>query len=117
MKKKCLIIVILIFIVCGCTDPFTEHNKDVIKTINNANDIMKKENARNYINSVIAQYTNYMAENNNYPSIEDINVVSETTACNSDPTSPEYALKNENGYLHIYCGEYGSHTIDDMKLK
>ena len=49
--------------------------------------------------------------------INDMHINYDTKACNNDPTSSDYALKVENGYLHIYCGKYASYTYDNMKIK
>ena len=114
---KRIILLCSLLLLAGCTDPITEHNKNVIETINHTKDITYKENANAYIDAVITEYNKYLADHNDYPTLNDIHINYDTKACNNDPLSSDYALKIENGYLHIYCGEYASYTYDNMKVK
>ena len=41
---KRIILLCSLLLLAGCTDPITEHNKNVIETINHTKDITYKEN-------------------------------------------------------------------------
>lgn len=116
MVKRGLLLSSLLFIIVGCSDPITDHNKDVIQTINHSRDVVENNNSKQYYQAVQAAYNTYISNNGIEPSLAELNVDYNISECNNDKNSPDYALKVENGYLHVYCDD-ASFRQDTMKMR
>ncbi len=116
MVKKSLLVISLLFLMVGCSDPITDHNKDVIQTINHSKDVKDVQNSKNYFDAVQAAYNEFIGNNGVEPTLDELYVNYQVDGCNNDKSSPDYALRVENGYLHIYCNDT-SYRQDTMKMR
>ena len=114
--KKLFLLAIFLILVVGCSDPITDHNKDVINIINDAKDMQTTNDAKNYIQAVQNHYSEYVGMNGQEPTLAEMHIDYNTNMCNNDPNSPDYALRVVNGYLHIFCNDV-SYQRDTMKMR